>query len=151
MEQWVDQQQHYSIHEWETKKFINKPVFKVDESDKIVFQRILGRSEMIGSHRWVESSEKKCLLCSKMTYCLVMWNKRAAEMNYHDFYFSRSDKEPIMMSTIKYNHPLLCTKDTIYRMLPIREFIERIKVQTFISKEPRQCESEEELIKFRAI
>lgn len=57
---------------------IKEPQFDLEESDRLVYQRILGKNEMMGSHRWEESMDSKCILCSKYTYCLVMWNVHAS-------------------------------------------------------------------------
>ena len=64
-----------SNHYESAKQLSRAPLFKHDAQDKLVYQRVLGRPEMMGSHRWVERTEEKCQICRKMTYCLIIWNK----------------------------------------------------------------------------
>lgn len=103
-----------------------KPVFNHEDAQRIIYQRNLGKNEIIGSHRWKEATDSQCQLCQKMTYILVVWNKYVSEIKYHDFYFKYSNREPVMITSHKQSQPILCTKDQIHRMIPIGEFYERV-------------------------
>jgi hypothetical protein len=40
-------------------------MLNTDEGEQIVYHRILGRPEILGSHRWVENVSKNCHVCQK--------------------------------------------------------------------------------------
>lgn len=53
-----------ALHNWNSKQDdgkkvhvkeeIRKPLFKHEESQRVVYQRVLGRNEILGAHNWVE-------------------------------------------------------------------------------------------------
>lgn len=80
-----------------------------------------------------------CHLCCKYTYCIILWNKSLARSQTHDFFFNHSDKEPVMFNSDEYKHPLLCTRERVFKMLPFTEFFERILQQRYLQTSERAC------------
>lgn len=131
--------------QYESAKALAKaPLFKHDAQDKLVYQRVLGRPEMIGSHRWIEKAEDQCQVCRKMTYCLVIWNKHLSEAREHSFYFSSLNTRPVLFTKEKYLHPVLCTRDRVHKMLPISEFWQRLRWQSERVTNLRRCTDQQE-------
>lgn len=125
-------------------KFIRKPMVIPGEDRSFNYSRILGHPEMINSHHWIENSELNCKICDKKTLCFFVWNKRMSE-NFDLRFFKHSDLEPIQLNqSASYNHPLLVSSDgQIVRMIPILEFIERLKHGKKNCQE-RPCDNEKE-------
>ena len=109
-----------------------------------MYQRILGKDEILGGHRWVEAQESKCDLCNKSTYCLVIWNKHLSRTQDHDFYYHHSSREPIIYNKHTYKQPVLCSKDKIHKMIPVHEFYERVLMRFARSSHVRYCNNEME-------
>lgn len=57
------------------------------ESERLVFQRILGHMEQPNSHQWIQSDSRDCKVCNKLTYCVFIWNKKLK-----DYYSDTSDE-----------------------------------------------------------
>lgn len=106
------------------KEAIYEPAMYFDDEYTFNISRILGKQEMIGGHRWVE--RPRCPLCTKQTFCLLMWNKRLSYLRQQKEYYSHTDVEPLRFLYDEYKHPLVVIKDEIHKMVPIREFYERL-------------------------
>jgi len=63
-----------------------------------------------------------------MTYCVFIWNKRLVTSGLGDeSWYKHSDLEPISFKNRMYKHPVLCIKDQVHKMLPLKEFLGRLE------------------------
>ena len=69
---------------------IKAPVFTEGDAERIVYERILGHREVLNSHRWTEVHDRKCNLCNKQTYSIVVWNKKLSMSDEHREFFKHS-------------------------------------------------------------
>lgn len=91
-----------------------------------MFNRILGNTEIVGAHRWVEDVTSKCCACNKLTYTLLIWNKKVSYLNLHGTYYTHTLNEPIKFKQGIHNDPVVVTKTKVHQMLPLKEFYERV-------------------------
>lgn len=124
------------------KQFIRGAQVQADESQKLLYQRVLGKNEMLFSHRWAENIENNCHLCCKMTYCVIIWNKFLALTKRHYDFFHFSDLEPITFTHDDYCEPVLAAEGRVHKMVPIREFYARLVDKDLNCNELRQTNNE---------
>lgn len=112
-----------------------QPVLASNEGDRIAYQRILGHPEIVGSHSWQEINIKDCLMCAKATYCIITWNKRLAQKGLNLQFFGHSPQELLRkkyQSKKESGAPILFMRDTAYRMITLREMLERINYKYLV-------------------
>ena len=51
-----------------------------EEAERIVFERNLGNSEILGQHRWREVFEPCCHICQKHNYVVFIWNTKVSTL-----------------------------------------------------------------------
>lgn len=129
-------------HVAKVKASIKNPLYEHDESEKIVYHRILGRYEAVGSNYWTEQIDSKCLMCCKNNFCMIIWNKRLSKQLKHFLFYNHQSSEPLIFKRKEYNHPLMATLNQIHQMIPIREFHKRLLIQKEYDNLPRNTNNE---------
>ena len=112
-----------------------------DEGDRIVYERVLGRFEQPDSHRWFENYAPDCSICNKNVYTVFIWNKKLAFNKDQSEFYKHLDFNVLDFDK-NYNSPVLSTKDKVFKMLPITEFIERLNLSKLQSSANRACDNE---------
>ena len=133
------------------KQEIVRPILQETDSEKIVFERILGHPEIPDSHRWVENFGPNCHICNKHTYTIFVWNKDAAARQLRASQdqakrgelqmqrYSQSNLEPITLHE-SYSMPILAIGEQVHKLLPLVEFIERLNEAGIAAV--RNCDNE---------
>lgn len=134
-----------------TQKLVRKQVVLAREERSFNYQRVLGHPEIINGQHWRENTELDCQLCEKRTQCIFLFNKRLAHQQPNKFY-NHDNSEPLELLTGQaYDHPILYSTDgQIARMIPVKDFIERLGMFQGV-KNSRTCNNQFEEIKIKEI
>ena len=110
------------------KNAIVEPLFSVEQSERQIFQRILGHPEIVGSQRWQNATDGVCKICNKYCYAIFTWNydvQNDVELRFE--HFKQSLSRPVSFGELDCPYPILVVNGQLQKMVPLSEFVERLK------------------------
>ena len=110
------------------KAAIKESLFQVASADRIVFERLLGHREILGSSRWLSSTGPCCKICNKLCYSVFVWNHRVQDdtTRRYKFYKQSLAKPVVFEAKFENPYPVIVVNDKIHKMIPVEEYMERL-------------------------
>ena len=130
----------------------------MDKSDSISFERNLGNPEMLMGHRWRERSSEDCQICSKLTFTVIVWNKKLSERTVKNEakqgkdkeflakFYKYEPKDMLLPTNSSYDHPIALFGGKVHKMVSLKEFMERLLTKN--QSNVRNCDNEVEAARF---
>lgn len=131
----------------EAKKALKEPPFQVPVGNEVVFERLLGCSEVLYSHRWRITKDGRARITRKPHYTIYAWNRRLHDAPEGTEFYHFVNQEPLKFWH-KLECPMLQVNKKSYKMIPLQEFFARQRVsKKQMALNYRACnnESEEQL------
>ena len=111
------------------KAAMKESLFQVAPADRIVFERLLGRPEILGSSSWLSSTGACCKICNKLCYSIFVWNYHVQDdaTRRYKFYKQSLAKPVVFHAKFESPYPVIVVNDNIHKMMAVEEYIERLQ------------------------